>query len=49
MAVNFAIMRDLFAKADHQAWFRAAGVDDGELVTIVGDPNSERLELASTR
>ncbi|KAJ7835525.1 hypothetical protein B0H14DRAFT_3706509 [Mycena olivaceomarginata] len=48
MAVNFAIMRDLFAEADHQAWFRAAGVDDGELVTIVGDPNSERLELAST-
>jgi hypothetical protein len=48
MAVNFTIMRDLFAEADHQGWFRAAGVDDGELVTIVGDSNSERFELART-
>ncbi|KAJ7815631.1 hypothetical protein B0H14DRAFT_2603282 [Mycena olivaceomarginata] len=48
MAVNFAIMRDLFAETDHQGWFRAAGVDDGKLVTTVGDHNSERFELART-
>ncbi|KAJ7314586.1 hypothetical protein DFH08DRAFT_1087178 [Mycena albidolilacea] len=51
MAVHvFGILGTTDIRANQDRWmaFRAAGVDDGELVTVVGDPNSERLELAST-
>ncbi|KAJ7034668.1 hypothetical protein C8F04DRAFT_558575 [Mycena alexandri] len=48
MAVDFAIMRDLFSEADTSAWFSAAILDNRDWPIIIGDPHSERLQLTRT-
>ncbi|KAJ7268649.1 hypothetical protein B0H12DRAFT_1095883 [Mycena haematopus] len=47
MAIDFAIMRDLFSEADSRAWFSAIAIDEGDWPIIIGDPHSERLKLSA--